>query len=105
MVSLRVLLTNQGRKVIVLEKNGGLYDASGMFFELDNLDLQELEGAEIMYSEVLDYNDSSIEARELLIEKVLELENMYDVKGYGDNRVSLRHWVVMNGVSRVRNTH
>lgn len=103
MVNLKVLLTNVGNKVILLEKDGELYDAAGLFFELDSLDLRSIENAKILYQEEVDYSDTSEEDKDRLVGRVLELESRYGVIAFNNNYKTLKHWIVMNGVSRVTN--
>ena len=89
------------RKMVMMEKDGQGYDASGLFFKLDNLDIDNLETSKVLFEERVGYDDNSITDKDKLIKEVLKLKKEYGVHVFNDSYNTLSYWAFMNGVTKV----
>lgn len=103
MAVLKVVECKNSKKVVLLEKGGETYDAGGLFFELDRADLKDLADSRVLYSEEINYSDTSIKDRDILVNRVVQLEDAYGIRIFNNNPGVLKYWVVMNGVSKTSN--
>ena len=103
MAVLKVVECKNNKRVVLFENSGCVYDAGGLFFELDKFDLEELQEAKLLYSEDMNYNSSSLSDKTKLVDKVVQLENRYGINIFNNSARVLNYWVVMNRVSNARN--
>lgn len=78
---------------IILFKNNKIFEASGLFFEWNEIFTQRIEKVlkEIDLSDTI--NAST------LVNKVIELRKEFDMAVYKDSYKTLMHWQYMNGVT------
>ena len=86
-------------KMVMMEKDGQGYDASGLFFKLDKLDMDNLKTSRVLFKEEVGYNDNSVTDKDKLIKEVLKLKKEYGVQVFNDSYSTLSYWSYMNGVT------
>ena len=86
-------------KMVMMEKDGQVYDASGLFFKLDKLDMDNLKTSRVLFKEEVGYNDNSVTDKDKLIKEVLKLKKEYGVQVFNDSYSTLSYWSYMNGVT------
>ena len=88
-------------RLMILEKGGVKYNAGHLFFRLSS-DIQDnLENSKELFKEELQYDDSSIENRDMLINEILKLEKEYGVDIFIDNPDSLKYWAYLQDITKV----
>lgn len=106
MVTLKVvtyydLWLKEVNRAVLMEKEGVLYDASGLFSKLEDFEIANMHDMQVLHEEKVNYTDSSVVEQEAFLRKIESLEKKYGIKDFGG--LSAKHyWIYVNGLSHIK---
>ena len=88
------------KRVVLMEKDGELYDASGLFSKLQDFEINNMQGVKVLHQEEVNYSDTSIEEQEEFLMGIEKLEKQYGIQDFGGMKAK-HYWIYANGVSHI----